>query len=133
MSEPDKPATISLCNAGAADLQIWLEPWCDEFVLPSRAELSLHIDAEEGVAWEPELEETEHGLTIYGAGLTRIRVSISGIEQDSGSAVLTAPDFGGLGSRGLVDVVFGNFPEARPRGAPAPKRRGWFGRLFGNE
>ena len=130
---PSQPATISLCNAGADDRQVWLEPWCDEFVLPSRGELSLRVEADEGVAWEPELEETEHGLTIYGAGDTRIRVSINGVEQGSASAELTSPDFGSLGARGLVDVVFSNVQGTRPGGAPAPRRRGWFRRLFGND
>lgn len=131
MAETGRQATISLCNAGEDQLLVWLEPWCDEFLLSPRGELRLEVDSDHETEVEPELEISEHRLTVFAAGNTRIRVLIDGEEQESGSASITAPDFGLLSSKGFVDLVFGSFPEARPGGAPAPTRPGWFRRLFG--
>ena len=130
-AETGHRATVSLCNAGEAQLMVWLEPWCDEFSLAPRGELSLEVHSDEETDVEPQLETSEYGMTVFAAANTRIRVLIDGEQQKSGSASITAPDFGPLSSKGFVDVVFGNFPEARPRGAPAPSRSGWFRRLFG--
>jgi hypothetical protein len=124
------PLIVSLCNAGGADLHVWVEPWCDEVVLASRSELALHVESGDAVDWEPQFEVTQEGLTVWGAGNTSIRLLVDGVEQDTGSASLMAPDFGAMGSRGFVEVVFGNFPEARPGGKRAPEKKGWFRRLF---
>ncbi|WP_447727669.1 hypothetical protein [Sphingomonas koreensis] len=78
-----------------------------------------------------DIEPTDMGYTIYASGGTRLRVVIDGVEQDSGSAEIEAPDFGPLSPRGFVDLVFGDFPEARPSGQPAPQKPGWIARLFG--
>jgi hypothetical protein len=131
MAKAGHQTTISLCNAGETPLAIWLEPWCDEFLLSPRCELSLEVDSGSDTEAEPELETSEHGLTIFARANSRTRVFIDGEQQTSGSVSITAPDFGPLSSKGFVDLVFGNFPEARPRGAPAPSKPGWFRRLFG--
>ena len=131
MAASGHQTTISLCNAGEAPLMIWLEPWCDEFFLSPRCELSLEIDSNDEIEMEPELEVSDHGLTIFAAANTRIRIFIDGEQQESASASITAPDFGPLSSKGFVDAVFGNFPQARPGGAPAPITRSWLRRLFG--
>jgi hypothetical protein len=122
---------LSLSNAGSTDLTVWLEPWCDEFVLPRRGELTLVIEADDGRGAAPELDISEDTLTVYGAVGTRIRVQIDGVEQNSGSSDITTPDMGALSIREFVDVVFGDFPQARPGGHPAPAKDGWLRRLFG--
>jgi len=130
-SASDRAFEIGLCNAAGKDLAVWLEPWCDEFILPPRAELSLRVESDGGADAEPLIEARPDALTIYGAGNSRIRARVDGIEQDTGSASITSPDFGPLSSRGFVDLVFGEFPEARPHGRPAPTRFPWLRRIFG--
>ena len=128
--EHDNLLTIGLCNAGNEEVPVWLEPWCDEFVLPPRSELLLRVEADDGIVWEPELEITDDSLVIYGAGATRIRVLVDGIEQHTGSAILTPPAFG-MSTRAFVDVVFGDHPAARPHGRSISRTVHWFKRLFG--
>ena len=130
MSHTDHVIEVGLCNAGAKNIVVWLEPWCDEFVLPAHAELLLRVEQEAGKGIEPLIEATEFGLTIYGAGGTRLRASVDGVEQDTASAVILLPDFGPMGAQGFVNLVFGNFPETRPHGRPAPTKFGWLKRIF---
>lgn len=119
---------VHLSNAQAADLAVWLEPWCDELSLRPREVLTLLVEGgDEG----PEIEFAEECLMIYGAGGTRLQVLIDNVKQDTGSADLTVPDGGALSTRDFVQTVFGNAPEARPGGAPFPgPRPGFFRRLF---
>jgi hypothetical protein len=122
---------VSLCNAGTTPLQVWIEPWCDELVVPPRGELTLKVDGDCDVEWEPELEATDHGLTVWGVGGRRIRFLVNEIEQDTRSAVITPPSFGNMETKTFINVVFGNFPETRPGGVPTPSKWNWFQRLFG--
>lgn len=131
MSHTDHVIEVGLCNAGAKNIVVWLEPWCDEFVLPAHAELSLRAEGEPGTGVEPLIEAAEHGLTIYGVGNSRLRAFVDGVEQDTASAIITAPDFGPMGSRGFVDIVFGDFPQTRPHGHPVPTKFRWLKRFFG--
>ena len=81
----------------------------------------------------PDLKFSDSLVTVYGPGGSLMRVEIDGIGQDSCSATIPAPDMGSLSTRSFVDIAFGDFPEARPGGAPAlpARRRGWFSRWFG--
>jgi hypothetical protein len=119
---------VHLSNAQASDMPVWLEPWCDELNLRPREVLTLLVEGDdEG----PEIEFAEDLLVIYGAGGTRLQVLIDDVKQDTGSAVLTAPGGGDLSTRDFVGMVFGNFPETRPGGAPLPSPRpGFFARLL---
>jgi hypothetical protein len=130
------PAAVSVrfSNATAAPLSIWLEPWVDEFELPPRSELALHVTVSQSQVPEwPDLEFSDRLVTVYGPRGSLMHVEIDGVGQDSCSATIPAPDMGSLSTRSFVDILFGDFPEARPGGVPAvpPKRRGWFSRWFG--
>lgn len=119
---------VHLSNAQASDLPVWLEPWCEELNLRPRQVLTLLVEGGEA---GPEIEFAGELLVIYGAGGTRLQVLIDDVRQDTGSAELTVPDGGALSTRDFVGIVFGNFPELRPGGAPLPSRRpGFFRRLF---
>jgi hypothetical protein len=120
-----------VCNASAKDMTVWLEPWCDEFVLPPGGELSLRVEQIEDGESPAEFELTAEVLAIYGGGGTRLKVAIDGVEQDSCSAVMAARDFGPLSAKGFVDTVFGEFPEARPHGQAEPQKSNWLRGLFG--
>ncbi len=125
-------SALWLCNAGASPVFIWLEPWAEEFELPSRSELLIRIEGDaQHMRVAPDVEPTDTGFTIYANGGTRLCVAIDGVDQDSGSAEIEAPDFGPLSPRGFVDLVFGDVPEARPGGQPIPQKPGWIARLFG--
>ena len=116
-------ATVHFSNGGTDEIQIWLEPWAQEFHLPPRGELFLRCwSTVEGSDPTPELEATPEGVTAYGAGNSRISVFINGVDQHSFSAEHTAPDAGPLSTRGFVDLVFSEQPGARPGGqiTPAP-------------
>ncbi len=135
MRDLDRPvAAVLFSNATAGPLRIWLEPWVDEFMLPPRSELALHVTMEDGRdPIYPDIECTDELIAIYGAGGSLIRVLIDGVEQEGASARLASPDFGALNARSFVQTVFGEFPEARPGGLPLPTPRphGWFDRWFG--
>ena len=124
------PSALWLCNAGASSVFIWLEPWAEEFELSCRSELRIRIEGglQEG---SPDIEPTETGFTVYAAGGTRLRLWIDGVEQRSSSSEIEAPDAGPLSTRGFVDLVFGDVPEARPGGWPAVRRPSWIVRLLG--
>lgn len=129
----DGPSALWLCNAGESSVFIWLEPWAEEFELTHRSELLVRIEGDaQRTQIAPDIEPTDTGFTIYATGGTRLRVSVDGVEQDSVSVELEAPDAGPLSTRGFVDLVFGDVPEARPGGQAAPTRRGnWIARLLG--
>jgi hypothetical protein len=121
-------------NGGDAPPIIWLEPWAEEFIVPPRGEIALRVESDEpALACLPEIDVSDRGLVAYAAGGTRIVVVIDGVEQDSGSCVLTAPGFEPLSTRGFIHTVFDKIPEARPGGiilpAPAPRTRGFIGLL----
>lgn len=122
--------SIGLCNTASSDLAIWLEPWAEEFCIPSRGELVLRVEADDEELALPQLEQTEDGLAIYAASGTRIRVVIDGIEQDSASASITPPGLGALSTREFIGVAFGGFPQARPSGQPYEVGHGWFTRVW---
>jgi len=127
-------ASVHLSNATAAPLSVWLEPWVDQFILAPRSKLALHVTMPNGheERW-PEIECTDAMLTVYGPGESLIHVEIDGVAQDSCSASIIAPDLGPLTTRSFVDIVFGDFPEARAGGKPSPwaKRHGWLSRWIG--
>jgi hypothetical protein len=121
---PDSGAavgTLLLSNATADPISIWLEPWADECTLAPRSELSLEVTTPDGGAVaRPEIESSEGLITIWGSGGSLIRVTIDGIEQKTGSAIIPSPDTGALSPRAFIEMGFGNFPEARPGGQPLP-------------
>jgi hypothetical protein len=129
MPDPKTPVgTVRLSNAGPDDLRIWLEPWVDEFFVKPYGELALHVSTTAKPAW-PEIEATDDGLVIWGAGSNLIDVEIEGVAQKSGSRLFAAPDMDGMSPRDLVGILFGSFPEAAPGGQPVPPRRKWHDRL----
>lgn len=118
--------TLTFHNSRAETLRLWLEPWADEVEVPPGGRVDLVAEGLAAQA-EAEFEVTSENLAFYAPGNCRIRVLVDGVEADTGSASITAPDAGSLGTRGFVHAVFDNFPETRPAGisegaARAPDR-----------
>ena len=118
-TDPLAGQSIRLSNGSAGTLALWLEPWCDEIDLAPRAELAIVIESDVAAATPfPVIEPIDERLAIYAAGATRLRLFIDGVAQETGSAVIAAPDFGPLSAKEFVDIVFAGHPGARPAGAP---------------
>ncbi|MET1111922.1 MAG: GNAT family protein [Allosphingosinicella sp.] len=109
--------TLTFHNGRAETLRLWLEPWADEIEVPPASRVDLVAERLAGPA-AAEFEMTSENLAFYAPGDSRIRILVDGVQVDTGSASIAAPDAGALGTRGFVQTVFGNFPEARPAGLP---------------
>ena len=127
---PDSFKAIS--NASSEPLTVWLEPWCDEFDLLPKATLSVEVDVPDGLAAAlPEFEITNATLVIWAAGPGTLALAIDGVLQDTGSSMIELdPVMFHLPVKDFVQVVFGDQPQTRPAGAPAPIRRSFWQRLF---
>ena len=125
----------SVSNATAAPMDVWIEPWCDELILPPRATLSFEPRPPEGVEPSlPDLEMVDGMLQIWAASPGRAIVEIDGVEQDTccGSVELPAEIFT-IPIKKFVDVAFGQFPEARPGGARILPKSSLWTRIFGRK
>ena len=130
MTEAEEERVVRLSNARETELMVWLEPWCDEIILPPRAEVAMVVVGHGAL---PELVTFDSHITVYGAGNTRLDVQVNGVKQDTVSSEIVSPDTEALSTREFVDLVFGSFPETRPSGVPSPAPslyRRLLGRLF---
>ena len=110
-------------NDGHRSLSLWLEPWCDEFDLPPGSTVELFLRGSPGGLLE--IEEAPKQVTVWAPSGSLVDIYIDGHLKESGSSSILVPDLGVLGTKGFVDVVFGNFPEARPGGRPRSSDGGW--------
>ena len=107
--------TLTFHNSRAETLRLWLEPWAEEIEVPPGSRVDLVAEGLSKPA-TAEFDMTSENLAFYAPGDSRIRALVDGVQVDTGSVSITAPDAGALGTRGFVQTVFGNFPEARPGG-----------------
>ena len=114
----------SLYNAGPDALLVWLEPWAEKFVVPTRSTLAIQPSG--GRAFG-EVEWTPDHLIIWADAPT-IEVFIDGALQDSASATVAVPD--GL-TKGMLGILFADQPSARLGGtyADAVGRISWWDRI----
>ncbi|USU08499.1 hypothetical protein NF700_15760 [Sphingomonadaceae bacterium OTU29MARTA1] len=113
--------SVTVSNALAVPMTIWIEPWCDELVLPSRAEAAFR-SVRAGVA-PPELEIVDETLVVWAGGPGTMIVLVDNVEQDTGSRTIDLnPAMFEMPVKTFVQTVFGNQPGARPAGVAAPKK-----------
>lgn len=125
---------VSLVSNGGADpLSVWIEPWCDELVMPPHSTLSCAtLDAPtDGPVADLELN-AEGTLVVWAAVPGRMIFTIDGIVQDTGSREIALP--AGLLAvpvKQFVNIAFDQHPQARPGGVPAiePEPSSWWREL----
>jgi hypothetical protein len=105
----------SLSNPGPERLLVWLEPWAEEFEVPVRSTIALSDPNGSGRYAIGEVEWTPDHLVIWASTPGTIEVSVDGVPQQSGSAVIPSPD--GL-TKQMLKVVFAGLPAARLGGQP---------------
>ena len=142
MSEP--PITIpadgrswAMSNAQPADLFVWLEPWAEEFCVPSKSSILFDIDDSTARAELPEIELTDDHVVFWANFGSLVRVKIDDILQDSASAKIIFPDIPNLSPKDFLNLVFpedsaarvgGRTPATSPSRSTWRKLTDWFGR-----
>ena len=113
-----------LSNPGADAVYVWLEPWADEIEVPVRSTIT--FDPSSGPEDRPlgQVEWTTDHLVVW-ATAQRVAVSVDGVLQHSGSAVIPVLD--GL-TKGMLSLVFADQPAARLGGVPSNpiERTSWW-------
>ncbi len=99
--------SIALSNAQADPLNVWVEPWAEDYVLEKRGQLELLVSAQEVQPGVPLIEIDRGTLVVWAAGGTRIEVTINGASQYSASSQLDCPGSGDLGTKGMIGALFG--------------------------
>ena len=99
-------------NAGPETLLVWLEPWAEEFDVPTGS--TILIRSSNGCALG-EVEHVEDHFTIW-ATANKVEVFMDGVLQDTASSQIALPD--GL-TKEMLTVLFGGRPEARLGGENA--------------
>ena len=118
----------SLSNPGPDNLLVWLEPWAEEFEVPVRSTVTLSASSsgseERSVG---EVEWTADHLVVWASASDTVKVFVDGVLQESGSAVIPAPD--GL-TKQMLNVIFDDQPAARLGGRTfdAAERVSWWQR-----
>ena len=97
----------------------WFEPICDEIVVPPGSIITVHLKGEPTGTLE--IDEDGDFVTIWSPAGALLEIEVDGIAIDCGSSKIPVPDLGPLTSKGFVNLVFGEHPEARPGGKPRPK------------
>jgi hypothetical protein len=113
-------------NPGPGTILLWLEPWADELELPAKSTVLFSARNGSQSCAPGELEWTEDHLILWATAQT-VAVSIDGVFQHTGSAVIPIPD--GL-TKDTLRVLFGNQPAARLGGATVTteNRTSWWQR-----
>ncbi len=102
----------SISNAGCDELLVWLEPWAEEFVVPTRSTVAMKPAGGYALG---EVEWTPDYLIVWASAPT-VEVFIDAELQDSASAAIPIPD--GL-TKGMLNILFAGLPAARLGGANA--------------
>lgn len=114
-------------NPGPGTILLWLEPWADEFEIPARSTVILNPAG--GPEGSPlgQLEWSVDHLVLWASAQT-VAVSIDGVLQRSGSALIPIPD--GL-TKEMLGIVFADQPAARLGGASSltTERTSWWKKL----
>jgi RimJ/RimL family protein N-acetyltransferase len=110
-------ATLTFHNRRDAELLLWLEPWAEEVPVPPGSRIGLELSGLSDDGEGADFDVTDELLAFYAPGGTRVRVLVNGVEVDSASRQLTSPPARRFGTRGTIELMFGNCPQARPGGA----------------
>jgi len=121
-------------NCSKQHLYVWLEPWAEEYLVPPNSLIEIAVNRALDRALE--IDETAEQITIYAPGGSTVVVRIDGtvVNENHASFDLAVPHSGNLSTKGFINVVFGDFPETRPGGIPAPDPisawRRWLNKVF---
>lgn len=116
--------SLRISNGTPMPLTVWIEPWCDELILPPRSELSLSPQSDGGHDIMPGIEAIDDRLVVWATTPGTLTIAIDGVVQDTGSRTIVLPaELLDIPVRNFVDIVFGGHPATRPGGAPNPFRR----------
>lgn len=119
---------VAVSNASVTAIPVWIEPWCDEMLLPPRSTLTFEPAGDEEML--PEVEVVDERLIIWAGGPGTAVVTIDDVRQDTGSAIIALPpELFALPVKSTMMTLFGRFPQARLGGTTV--RRPWWRRLFG--
>ena len=129
MIGPASENTFVRQNCTDRDLYVWLEPWAEEFFVAPRSVIEIKLNGVPDAGFE--IAENGEQLTLYTPGGSTVCVTIDGgvVNAEYVSSKIAAPDAGALGTKGFIDIVFGNAPEAHPDGEPR-KGKSWLSKLF---
>lgn len=96
-------------NVGPKSLGIWLEPWADEFQVPTRSTITFRLLPQTD---QPDLdvEITADHIVVWANGGERIEVYVDNVLQQSASATIAVPE--GL-TKNMLGVLFEGRPEMR--------------------
>ena len=108
----------AVSNAQPDDLLVWLEPWAEEFRVPSGSSVLFEIDSDAERTEVPELEVTDDHIVYWANGGELIRVSIDGIFQNSASAQVVSPEFPNLSPKEFLSLALPTHSTARLGGRP---------------
>ena len=116
-------------NCTDDELYIWLEPWAEEFFVAPQSVIEISASGVSDADFE--IAENSEQVTLYAPGGSTVCVSIDGavVNAEYVSSKIAAPDAGALGTKGFIDIVFGNSAEARPEREPR-KGKSWLSKLF---
>jgi hypothetical protein len=124
--------SLRISNGIAMPLTVWVEPWCDELILPSRSEMSLSPQSDGGHDIMPAVEAIDDRLVVWATAPGTLNIAIDGVVQDTGSRTIVLPaELFDMPVKDFVGIVFGEHPATRPGGAPNPFRRSIGTRLIG--
>lgn len=107
----------AVSNAKPGDLLIWLEPWAEEFRVPSRSFIVFDIENSAARTELPEVELTDSHVAVWANGGDLVKVSIDGTLQDSASARIVVPDFPNLSPKAFLNLAFDKHSAARLGGS----------------
>lgn len=114
-------------NAGYSDLTVWLEPWAEEYAIPTNSTFILKIIGTDLSDEFVDVDDNEGRIIIWAQGGQKIEIYIDGVPQKSASSMIAVPEISGLSTKDFLAVAFGQSPEARLGGqeysAKAPLSR----------
>lgn len=119
-------------NCTDRNLYVWLEPWAEEFFVAPQSVIEVAFNGVPDADFE--IAENSEQVTLYAPGGSTVCVSVDGaiVNAEYVSSKIAAPNAGALGTKGFIDIVFGNSPEVRPDGVrrAVAKGKSWLSTLF---
>lgn len=115
-----RPTRFTLFNRAVQPLQLWLEPWAEEFQVPAGSRADLVLRGAFSRPADAPFEWSGEHLAFFAPGRSNLTILLDG--QERYSSVFEVPDAGPLGTHGFVHLVFGGHSEARPGGVPFGSR-----------
>jgi len=117
-----------ISNGGRADLIVWLEPWAEEFEVPGRSTLTVHVACSDGTDPEMDVQQVEGRIVIWSESGQLLQFFLDGVALKSASATLEFPKLPGPGMKDLMTMLFEGHPQARLGGENHVEAKTWLGR-----